>query len=64
MKEQVFAFVAAYPGIRIRTIADELYISNLKAGDYLRELRNEGKVYSTLYSDPANMEYYDKWYVK
>ena len=63
LKNAIIEAIAEHPGIRKREIP--LYVKGLNSRDavlLVSELEDEGKVYSEMYSDPANMEWYDKWY--
>ena len=64
MKEKLLGIIREKPGLRKRTIfwlANCPIIEGIKALD---EMKREGLIRSVYHSDPANMEFYDEWYVK
>ena len=65
MKEQILAYLNDYPGSRKRYIASAVHIwlCDKRFLQAMRELENDGMIHSIYFSDPANMEYYDKWYL-
>ena len=64
MKERVYEYLKENPGTRKRDIASELHIwvCDKKLSNILYELLYEGRIFHRLHKDPANMEFYDKWY--
>lgn len=65
MKEEIMRIIAENPGVRKRHIA---YLLGIWQCDrtFLRamiDLEKEGLIFCRSFSDPANMEYYDKWYL-
>lgn len=65
MKERVYNYIKENPGVRKRDIASELHIwvCDKNLSNMLYELLLEGRVFRRLHRDPANMEFYDKWYI-
>ena len=65
MKERVYEYLKENPGARKRDIANELHIwvCDKYLSNILYELLHEGRVFRRLHRDPANMEFYDKWYM-
>ena len=64
MKEKILSCLNRYPGARKRFIASEIHYP--VNGTFLRtfsELENNGFIQHTTINDPANMEFYDKWYL-
>lgn len=62
IKVAIVEFLEKYPGTRKHWLGQacgEWYINLLPL---IRELEEEGKIYSEYYRDPANMEFYDKYY--
>lgn len=64
MKEKILEYLGKYPGARKRDIASELHVwvASKELSKALYELLDEGHIGRKLYKDPANMEFYDKWY--
>ena len=65
MKEKIYNYIKENPGCRKREIASALHIW-LCSKDFMKALTDlslEGRTYSVYYKDPANMEYYNKWYI-
>ena len=65
MKEKILEYVRTHPGCRKRSIAASLHIwqcdhNFLAAVDDLCE---DGLLREEYYRDPAQMEFYSKWYV-
>ena len=67
MKEQIFEIIKAHPGVRLREIAGYIHIWHLNKY-FLKAMRElemvDGKIYNVSFQDPANMEFYNKWYIK
>lgn len=65
MKEEIMRIIAENPGVRKRHIAHLLGVWQCDH-TFLRamiDLEKEGLIFCRSFSDPANMEYYDKWYL-
>ena len=67
MKEQIFEIIKAHPGVRLREIAGYIQIWHLNK--YFLKTMNElemvdNRIYNISFQDPANMEFYNKWYIK
>ena len=58
--------IAHNPGCRQRYIASYCHVWYLDSVflKTLFALRDSGLIYSESYSDPAQMEYYNKWYIR
>ena len=67
MKEQIFEIIKAHPGVRLREIAGYIHIWHLNKY-FLKAMRElemvDNKIYNISFQDPANMEFYNKWYIK
>jgi len=65
MKEKILEYLSKYPGARKCEIASELHVwvASKELSNALYELLQEERVFRRLHKDPANMEFYDKWYV-
>ena len=65
MKEAIYNYIKENPGVRKRDIASELHIwvCDKDLSNMLYELLREGRVFRRLHRDPANMDFYDKWYI-
>ena len=65
MKEAIYNCIKENPGVRKRDIASELHIwvCDKDLSNMLYELLREGRVFRRLHRDPANMDFYDKWYI-
>ena len=65
MKEQIFEIIKAHPGVRLREIAGYIHIWHLNKY-FLKAMRElemvDDKIYNVSFQDPANMEFYNKWY--
>ena len=64
MEEKILACLNRYPGARKRFIASE--IRCFVNGTFLcafSEMENTGLIQRVTINDPANMEFYDKWYL-
>ena len=66
MKQKVLEYLTRYPGARKREIAGHLRVWQCddEFMHLMHELEDEGLIYYVTYKDPAQMELYDKWYVK
>lgn len=65
MKEKILAYITLHPGCRKREIAGAIKIWQCD-GTFLRtmtELAQGNVIRYETYRDPAQMEYYDKWYI-
>lgn len=65
MKRKILEAIAAMPGCRQRSIASAIRVWQCDATflECLRDLRAEGLIYRINHSDPANMEFFYKWYL-
>lgn len=62
----ILDYIHAHPGCRKREIASAINIWQcdkhfLEAMAYLEK---SGEIYTITHNDPANMEFYDEWYIK
>ena len=66
MREKMLAYIAAHPGCRSREIAGGIgmWLCDSEFLHMRHELEKEGLIYAETYRDPAQMEFYDKWYIK
>ena len=64
MKEQIINILHEHPGLRKREIAGYLRIHHFKIIPLLDEMEQEGLVIRKYHHDPANMEFYDEYYVR
>lgn len=66
MREKILEYLSQRPGARKREIAGYLHVwlCSSEFTDLMHELEDEGHIYYETYRDPAQMEFYDKWYVK
>ena len=65
MREKILAYLRDHPGARKREIARHLGIWQCDS-DFLLLMglmADTGQIRYETHSDPAQMEYYDKWYV-
>lgn len=65
MDKEILKAIAAMPGCRQRSIASTIGVWQCDAifMGCLHNLEDLGFIYRENYSDPANMEYYYKWYL-
>ena len=65
MEEKILEYLAKFPGSRRRYIASALrtWVCDKDLILLMYKMESEGKIYRTSFSDPANMLYYDKWYI-
>lgn len=65
MKEKIYAYIKAYPHCRSRYIASTLHVwlCDIEYLSALQELYKEGKIDCEYHHDPAQMEFYNEWYV-
>ena len=63
MKEQIINILWEHPGLRKREIAGYLCIHHLKIISLLDKMEQEGLVVKKYHHDPANMEFYDEYYL-
>lgn len=64
MKNEILACLNRWHGSRKREIATEIHYP--VNGNFLRafsEMENNGLIQHVTINDPANMEFYDKWYL-
>lgn len=64
MEEQIINILREHPGLRKREIAGYLHIHHFKIISLLGRMEQEGLLISEYHYDPANMEFYDKYYVR
>lgn len=66
MRDDIKTILRKHPGIRKRQIAGYLHV--WLADDAflitMREMERAGEIRYESFSDPANMEFYDKWYIQ
>ena len=65
MEWKILEAIAAMPGCRQRSIASTIGVWQCDATflECLRDLRAAGLIYRIDHSDPANMEFFYKWYL-
>lgn len=65
MKEKILACLNRWPGSRKREIAGflRIWLCDKVFLDTMSELKNNGLIQYVTINDPANMEFYDKWYL-
>ena len=64
MNEKIINYLRKYPGARKREIAGHLHIWHCDH-NFLRtmaDLETDEKIRREPFKDPAQMEFYDKWY--
>ena len=66
MREKILEYLTQHPGARKREIAGNLHIwiCDDEFRMTMNGLEDDGLIYYETYKDPAQMELYDKWYVK
>ena len=64
MKEQIINILREHPRLRKREIAGYLHIHHFKIISLLDEMEQEGLLVSKYHHGPANMEFYDEYYVR
>lgn len=65
MEEKILSYLNRWPGARKRSIARGAKIFSVN-GEFLRtmsKMENAGLIQRITINDPANMEFYDKWYL-
>ena len=64
MKEKILACLNRYPGAHKRFVASEIHspVNGIFLHSF-RELEDIGFIQHITIHDPANMEFYDKWYL-
>ena len=65
MEEKILSYLNRWPGSRKRSIARGAKIFSVD-GEFLRtmsKMENDGLIRRDTVNDPANMEFYDKWYL-
>lgn len=62
----ILDYIHTHPGCRKREIASaiNMWQCNKSFLEAMAYLEKSGKIYSVTHNDPANMEFYDKWYIK
>lgn len=65
MKRKILEAIASMPGCRQRSIASAIHVwqCDVTFLESLRDLRAAGLIYRINHSDPANMEFFYKWYL-
>lgn len=66
LREMILTIIAEHPGIRKREIANYLGIWQCNS-EFLATINNlfkDNLITYTTFQDPAQMELYDKWYIK
>ena len=66
MEEKILAYLTKYPGSRKREIAGYLniWLCDATFRETMNDLEKRGVIYYKTHNDPANMEYYDEWYIR
>ena len=64
MKEQIINILREHPGLRKREIASYLGIHHFKIMALLDEMERDGLLVRMYFTDPANMEFYDEYYIR
>lgn len=62
-KEAILKVIEENPGLRKREIAGYLHVHHFKILGLLDELEAEGKIRTVYHHEPANMEFYDRYYL-
>lgn len=64
MREQILAYLRGHPGARKREIAGHLRIwqCSFEFLATMDDLCEDGLIREEIYKDPAQMEFYSKWY--
>lgn len=65
MREKILEYVRTHPGCRKRYIASALHIwqCDFNFLATMDDLHEDGLLREEYYKDPAQMEFYSKWYV-
>lgn len=65
LEEKIMLWLCNHPGARKREIAGAMQMWHLSNAfrEAMRNLENDGVIRYETYSDPAQMELYDKWFV-
>ena len=64
MKEQIIKIISENPGLRKREIASYLGIQNKKKISRKKKMEQDGLITHENYRDMANMEFYEKYYIR
>lgn len=66
MDNLILNYIHVHPGCRKREIASgiDIWLCDAHFLNAMSYLEKSGKIYSVAHNDPANMEFYDKWYIK
>lgn len=65
MREQILSYLREHPGARKRSIANHLRVwqCSFEFLATMDDLCEDGLIREEIYRDPAQMEFYSKWYV-
>lgn len=65
MEKKILAYLNRWPGARKREIAGflRIWLCDKVFLDTMSELKNNGLIQYVTINDPANMEFYDKWFL-
>ena len=65
MREKILEYLTNHPGARKREIASFLKVwqCSFEFLATIDDMCEDNLIRAESFSDPANMEYYDKWYV-
>ena len=65
MRDQILAYLRENPGARKRSIANHLRVwqCSFEFLATMDDLCEDGLIREEIYRDPAQMEFYSKWYV-
>lgn len=64
-EEKILEIIREHEGIRMREIRGHFdNISLVELIGLLGKLEKANKIKRVLYNDPANMEFYDRWFIK
>lgn len=62
-KDAILEIIKDHPGLRKCDIGATLHVHHFKILNLLNELKSEGKIKTVYHNDPANMEFYDRYYL-
>lgn len=66
MDDLILDYIHAHPGCRKREIASAINIwqCDKRFLEAMAYLEKSGKIHAVTHNNPANMEFYDEWYIK
>lgn len=63
MEKKILTYLNRWPGARKRSIARGVRVFSATLIPLMSQMEKDGLIQRVTIKDPANMEFYDKWYL-